>query len=56
MLQEELENEFPAAEVEISHGINDRHMVDGMEDHADAEWVGEVINCVWSPFNWVVEA
>jgi len=56
MLTEALENEFPEAEVEVKHGILDRHMVDGFTDTDDALWVGEVINRVWSPFNWMVEA
>ena len=57
MLTEELENEFPEADVTVRHTINDRHMVDGSEDvPGEIDWVGEVIDRVYQPFNWMVEA
>jgi len=55
MLLARLEQEYPGAEMEIERGINDRHRVNGLEDHEEAVWVGEIISQVWAGFHWLVE-
>ena len=54
MLLARLEQEYPGADIEIRHGINDCHRVNGFEDHEEAVWVGEIINQVWAGFSWLV--
>jgi len=46
-------DEFPWCEVEFSRGINDRHVVDGHEDTEIAATVGQMIEKVWSSWDWL---
>ena len=45
--------EYPDAEVEIEHTINDVHRVDGQTDTVEAENVGNIINRVWESWEWL---
>lgn len=46
-------DEYPEAEVEFVHGINDRHSADGRRNTTDAENVGDLINKVWESWEWL---
>ena len=45
--------EYPEAEIEIIHGINDDHNADGQTDTNDAENVGNIVNTVWDSWEWL---
>jgi len=46
-------DEYPKAEIEIVHGINDDHSVDGQHDTVECEYVGNLINKVWDSWEWI---
>ena len=46
-------DECPQAEVEIVHGIIDRHTVNGQTDHDECAYVGDLINKVWESWEWL---
>lgn len=52
MLLARLRQGYPAADIDVEQSINDRHMVDGREDTDDAADVGEIIQEVWSSWEW----
>lgn len=54
LLTKALRSAWRGADIEIEHGINDSHAADGYTDTLDAERVGEIINQVWSSWEWVV--
>jgi len=52
-LEAAFDDEYPNAKLEIIYGINDRHSVDGHYDSVECEYVGNLINKVWSSFDWL---
>ena len=46
-------DEYPNAEIEIVYGISDRHSVDGRYDTTECAFVGDLINKVWSSWDWL---
>lgn len=50
-----LTDEYPTAEVEIVHGINDRITVNGFTDHDDVPSIENLVNKTWNG-NWEVSA
>jgi len=46
-------DEYPAAELEVVQGITDRHSVNGQTDHDECAYIGDLINKVWSSWDWI---
>ena len=46
-------DEYPEADVTISHGDIDRHSVDGRTDSDECAGVGALIDKVWSSWEWL---
>ena len=48
-----LTDEYPTAEIEIVHGINDRITVDGFTDHDDVPFIENLIDKTYNG-NWEI--
>jgi len=44
---------YPDAETEVTTSINDRVMVDGMEDHEEMPWIEDIIDKVFQGDDWI---
>ena len=55
MTRAALKAAYPAATVEMIHGISDSHAVDGQEEHNECGWIGEIIHDVWRSWKWIVK-
>jgi hypothetical protein len=56
MLGDALRRGYPEAEIEITNTLNDRVTVDGDRDHAEIDYIGEVVGETWETWAWLVEA
>ena len=53
-LQDELQSNYPTADITVEESINDRVSVDGMFDHTEVPWIEEAIGQLWQDDSWYV--
>ena len=57
MLEKAIGDEYPGANVEVAHGINDKVVVydeQDMPDDEEAAWVNQTVENVYQTFSWMV--
>ena len=53
-LEDELQSNYPTADITVEESINDRVSVDGMFDHTEVPWIEEAIGQLWQDDSWYV--
>jgi hypothetical protein len=52
-LEAALDHDYPNAEIEIAHGIDDSVSIDGRGDHDEVPWIEQTVNRVWESYDWL---